>query len=309
MSKSTGLGKVFRDGETIVKQGEAGNCMYVIQEGEVEVIRDEDGEEVRLVVLGENDFFGEVPFFERSDSSGIVRATVRTLGSVRVLTVDRRTILRRIKEDPSLAHRILQTMSRRVREIAAIADGGTGLANRRFFTIRLEAEANRAMRYMKPVGLLMIDIDDFRAYNDRYGHASGDEALKQVAAIIRDNCRRSDMVGRYGGEEFAVMLLETDLPKVLAVGKRIRQSVEVAEFPGLDEDPRGVQMTVSIGVSSTSSMDLSSMEVEELTKELVSTADHALHVAKESGRNKVCASPEAEGQGTHLTPPSRAEDL
>ena len=109
------LGRVYPDGEVIVRQGQAGDCMYVIQDGEVEVLRETDDREVRLAVLREKDFFGEVPLFERETRS----ATVRALGEVRVLTVDRKTLLRRITEDPSLAHRILQTMSRRVRELNA----------------------------------------------------------------------------------------------------------------------------------------------------------------------------------------------
>ncbi len=111
------LGKVYKDGEDIVRQGDSGNCMFVIQTGEAEVVREEHGQEVRLNVLGEKDFFGEVPLFERINKPGIVRSTVRALGEVRVLTIDKKTIVRRIHEDPSLAYRILQTMSRRVRDL------------------------------------------------------------------------------------------------------------------------------------------------------------------------------------------------
>lgn len=109
------LGSIYKDGEVIVQQGDQGDCMYVIQEGEVEVFREQDGEEVPLATLGESEFFGEVPLFERQDRS----ATVRAKGDVRVLTVDRRTLLRRIQEDPTLAYRILETMSRRIRQLDA----------------------------------------------------------------------------------------------------------------------------------------------------------------------------------------------
>ena len=114
------LGRVYRDGEVILRQGDPVGCMYVIQSGQVEVLHEKEGEddkEVRLTELGEGRFFGEVPLFERVGSEGTVRATVRALGEVRVLTVDRKTILRRIHEDPSLAYRILQTMSRRIRAL------------------------------------------------------------------------------------------------------------------------------------------------------------------------------------------------
>ncbi len=108
--KSGALGRVYRDGEMIVRQGELGDCLYVIQVGRVEVFHLKGIKEVRLAVLGKQDFFGEVPLFERRARFSSVRA----LGDVRVLTVDRKTLLRRIQEDPSLAYRILQTMSQRI---------------------------------------------------------------------------------------------------------------------------------------------------------------------------------------------------
>ena len=111
------LGKEYQEGEIIAQQGEQGKCMYVIQAGEVEVLHEREDKKVRLTVLGEGDFFGEVPLFERARDPGVVRVTVRALGEVRVLTVDRKTILRRIHEDPSLAYRILETMSRRIQEL------------------------------------------------------------------------------------------------------------------------------------------------------------------------------------------------
>jgi len=105
------LGKMYKDGELIVREGDPGDCLCVIQKGEVEVFRGEDGSETFLAVLGQDEFFGEVPLFERQDRS----ASVRAKGDVRVLTVDRKTLLRRIQEDPTLAYRILETMSRRIR--------------------------------------------------------------------------------------------------------------------------------------------------------------------------------------------------
>ena len=111
------LGKEYDTGATIVRQGDPGDVMYVIQEGQVEVVNEKDAREVRLAVLKEGDFFGEVPFFERKNQIGVVRATVRALESVRVLTVDKKTLVRRLHEDPSLSYRILQTMARRVQEM------------------------------------------------------------------------------------------------------------------------------------------------------------------------------------------------
>ncbi len=110
-----GLGKVYQDREIIVRQGEHGDCMYVVQEGQVEVLLETAQREERLAELGPGDVFGEMALFEREVRS----ATVRALGEARVLTVDRKGFLRRVHEDPSLAYRILQTMSRRLREANA----------------------------------------------------------------------------------------------------------------------------------------------------------------------------------------------
>jgi len=109
-----GLGKVYKPGEVIVRQGDAGDCMYVVQSGKVEVIKEKDGKEVRLAELVEGDFFGEMALFEK----GAVRsATVRPVGEVRVLSVDKKVFLRKIHDDPSLAFRILQKMAGRIREL------------------------------------------------------------------------------------------------------------------------------------------------------------------------------------------------
>lgn len=111
--ESEALGKKYADGEVIVRQGEVGDCMYVIQAGKVEVYQREGDKELRLAVLSEGDVFGEMALFERE----VRCATLRALGEVRVLTVDKKTFLRRVHEDPSLAFSILQKMSRRIREL------------------------------------------------------------------------------------------------------------------------------------------------------------------------------------------------
>lgn len=111
------LGKTYADGEIIIKQGTEGDRMYVVQEGEVEILREHEDRSVRLTILATGDFFGEVPLFERFSGNGTVRATARALGPTRVLTVDRLTIVKRIHEDPSLAYRILETMARRIRQL------------------------------------------------------------------------------------------------------------------------------------------------------------------------------------------------
>jgi CRP-like cAMP-binding protein len=107
------LGKIYQDGEVIIRQGDVGECMYVIQDGRVEVVIEENGNEVVLAERGEGDFFGEMAIFDRDVRS----ATIRAKGEVRALTVDKKNFLRRIHKDPSLAFRIVETMSLRIREL------------------------------------------------------------------------------------------------------------------------------------------------------------------------------------------------
>jgi CRP/FNR family transcriptional regulator len=113
MSKGV-LGKLYRDGEVLVRQGEVGDQMFVIQEGEAEILIVEDGEETRIRVAGEGEVIGEMAVFEHEVRS----ATVRALGDVRALTLDKRNFLRQIAEDPSIAFHIMQTMSHRIRELS-----------------------------------------------------------------------------------------------------------------------------------------------------------------------------------------------
>jgi CRP-like cAMP-binding protein len=108
------LGKMYQDGEIIICQGEVGHCMYVIQEGKVEVLIESNGKEVQIAVREQGDFIGEMAIFERDVRS----ATVRAIGSARVLTIDKKNFLRRISEDPSLAFRMVESMSHRIRELS-----------------------------------------------------------------------------------------------------------------------------------------------------------------------------------------------
>jgi len=124
LMESEGLGKAYRDGEIIVKQGEPGDCMFVVQAGRVEIFTESGGREVRLAVLGEGNVFGEMALFERESRC----ATARAMGAARVLTLDKKRFLRRVHEDPSLAFRILQMMSQRIRalnvELVRLKTGG-----------------------------------------------------------------------------------------------------------------------------------------------------------------------------------------
>ncbi len=107
------LGKIYQDREFVIRQGEVGNCMYVIQSGQVEIFREEAGHEVRLRLAGANELFGEMAIVDKEVRS----ASVRAVGRTTILTIDKRTFLRRVHEDPSLAYRIMETMSHRIRQL------------------------------------------------------------------------------------------------------------------------------------------------------------------------------------------------
>jgi len=160
----------------------------------------------------------------------------------------------------------------------SITDELTKVYNYRYLQSQLDVETNRAQRYKRPLSLLMIDLDNFKSYNDKFGHVRGDLVLLEVAKIISNNCRGVDVVARYGGEEFAVILPETNYDGAMIVSERIRKMVSEYRFLG-DQQERSEKITVSIGVSGY---------VEGMCgKELVQKADEALYEAKRSGKNRV----------------------
>lgn len=162
-------------------------------------------------------------------------------------------------------------------EILSITDGLTGLYNHRRFLQILEHEFSRSRRYRTPMCLLMIDIDHFKMLNDTYGHQQGDRMLKALAGIFKEATRESDMLTRYGGEEFAIVLPSTELDGGKVTAERIRRAVETYAFPNPGNSP--LRMTVSIGVSFYAG------EGAENPKDLIEEADQALYRAKQRGRN------------------------
>jgi diguanylate cyclase (GGDEF)-like protein len=155
----------------------------------------------------------------------------------------------------------------------------TGLNNRRAFVEQGEVELARAARHGDPLSALVLDIDFFKKVNDTHGHAVGDRVLKELGAVCKDTVRRIDILGRLGGEEFAVLMPGTDGEAALGVAERLRQSIADRQLvlePGVK-----VAITVSIGVAT---LDRGETSLGALLRR----ADAALYTAKESGRNQVC---------------------
>jgi diguanylate cyclase (GGDEF)-like protein len=177
-------------------------------------------------------------------------------------------------------------MTRLALEKLATRDGLTGLANRRCFDDTLAAEWARAQRQCQPISLLMVDVDNFKAYNDANGHLGGDECLKRIATAVASEMRANDLVARYGGEEFAVILPNQALKGAAIVAERIRSRVEQLHLPNGLAPLR--QVTVSIGAATAIAGP------DNRASELVAIADAALYRAKHLGRNRISL-PSAEG--------------
>lgn len=156
----------------------------------------------------------------------------------------------------------------------------TGLANRRHFQMILKREVAQAQRFHSHFSLIMTDIDHFKTYNDSHGHLKGDIVLKKVADILLQNTRGIDLVGRFGGEEFVILLPKTDKLGALAAAEKLRACVMADIFPGASKSQPGGNLTLSLGIAEypTDSKDL---------YELLDLADRALYRAKEEGRNRV----------------------
>lgn len=171
----------------------------------------------------------------------------------------------------------------------AVTDGLTRLFNHRFFHERLEEELSRAERYRYTVSLIMIDIDNFKGYNDSYGHLEGDKVLKMVANVFNELKRQSDVCARYGGEEFGLILPETDLEGAKMMAERIRERVEKLKLKV--EDARA-KLTISAGVASIDFKKIGKIDTERNYKDsLIMSADKALYQSKANGKNNVSIYP------------------
>ena len=168
----------------------------------------------------------------------------------------------------------------RVKQLAYL-DGLTGIFNRRFFELRILEEIERARRYDSGMAVIIADIDQFKRLNDEFGHLLGDEVLRQVSSLFHQQLRKIDVVCRYGGEEFAILLTEINNQQAVAIAEKLRRLVEGYQFPGV---PRTV--TISAGVATFPGHGAT-------RDELIGSADNGLYAAKQAGRNRVCQAGQA----------------
>ncbi len=244
----------------------------------------ESVDKVRGLTIGANDYVTKP--FERAELQARV------------------AVMLRMKELQEELQRKADALERANRELERLAheDALTGLPNRRCFFARLEVEFARSRRHEAPLGLLMLDIDHFKAFNDLHGHQTGDEALRAVGAALAGALRTYDCAARYGGEEFVAFLPETGVEDALLVAERIRGLIAALRLcvpTAGDASSAETGLTVSVGVASFPELPVADLD------ELVAAADRALYQAKEGGRNRcaACAAPAAPGA---LDSPPRA---
>ncbi|MEA3641008.1 MAG: sensor domain-containing diguanylate cyclase [Lamprobacter sp.] len=230
-------------------------------------------EELKIMEDGEIQSMLAMPLFETEQMHGLLGLDyVRTR---KQWTDFQMRLLRLVADIISAA--LERDRLQRALHVQAYQDVLTGLANRRAFDERLRAEMDRARRYRQVFALLLFDIDRFKRINDTHGHAVGDQVLQTLAKVMLQRLRQSDGLARWGGEEFGLLLPETDASGALRLAEQLRQTIAEASFPVIE------RLTVSIGVTEFAQDD----SIDSLFRRV----DQALYIAKEQGRNCCRLSP------------------
>jgi diguanylate cyclase (GGDEF)-like protein len=257
-----------------IRQGSLGEVEEALHEAERKVLTAAD--------VGEGETAGRyviaVPM-GTPESGGYIHGVISVVRPDEPFSADDRDLLRSLAAQATLAlenvHLHLQ-VSRQ-----AVTDELTGLANHGRFQDLLGSEIEQVRRYQHPLGLIMLDIDNFKSVNDTYGHQQGDVVLRRVARVLADNSREADYPARYGGEELAVILPHTDLEGAYAIAERIRTSIEALRIPRMDHQGM-LKITASLGVACSQEGEKDS---------LIAEADAALYEAKRRGKNRTVTAP------------------
>ncbi len=253
-------GKVFQTGEPLL----------------VEDIEKDHRVQQRKKMKYKTKSFISVPLIMKDRAIGVLNISDKITGEI--FNEDDLKIVKIFASQVSIALERTQLYQRsKEMEQVLITDHLTNLLNRRYFFERTTEELARAQRHSYPLSLMMIDVDDFKWYNDQNGHLAGDEALRSVAAVIRETVRNIDFVARYGGEEFTVVLPQTSKREAIVIGQRIRNEVEKFYFPYEENQPLG-NFTISVGLATYP-------EDARNIKSLIDAADKALYRSKASGKN------------------------
>ena len=273
----------LHNGEILLSPFNRNEYLYLVISGQLKVyLGSPDSAPVSVLNVG--DCAGEISFIDNERPSAYVLAGEPS----RVLRLHRQALIDLFSQSPQLMQNMLQLLCERVRqgnkvlqnaEQNANVDTLTGLFNRRWLEHIWERESTRCAFNDKPLCMLMLDVDYFKAYNDRHGHLAGDYALCLVAHTLRQQLRPKDSMVRFGGEEFIILLPDLAQEEARAIAERLRSSLEriehfyapIGELPGV---------TVSIG--------LAQMQPRDSLQALIARADAALYEAKQHGRNCLC---------------------
>lgn len=282
-------------GEQLIRAGDTDGNVYVVLEGELDVFLEQPSE-TAVATIGPGDSVGEISALDRKPrSAGVV---VRK--QARVLTITSEDFWTLMGSSHTLALNLLHVLSERLRgNNATIVDSRrlqeqyrrhastdplTGLLNRRGLEDLGGRLMQRLSREKKHLSLLMVDVDHFKRFNDEYGHQAGDYVLFAVAQLLKSGLRPTDIVTRYGGEEFTVLLPETDLAGAIVAANRVRETISKTLLEPLDQVVLP-EVTASMGAA---------VYREGMTlDQLIAAADVALYEAKRAGRNRVVASAES----------------
>ncbi|WAF84880.1 GGDEF domain-containing protein [Metapseudomonas otitidis] len=270
----------LEQGEVLLSPFDRNQYLYLVVRGALQVYLGSLDNQP-MSTLGVGDCAGEISFIDHEHPSAYVVAAEPST----VLRLHREALLKLFQQSPQMMQNLLELLCERVRggnrvildtEQNANVDTLTGLYNRRWLEHVYARESTRCAFNGQPLCLLMLDVDHFKAYNDRHGHLAGDYALCLVAHTLRNQLRPKDSMSRFGGEEFVILLPDIALDEARRIGERLRASLEqISSF----YSPVGVLpgVTVSIG--------LTEMDPRDDLKSLIARADQALYDAKMQGRN------------------------
>jgi diguanylate cyclase (GGDEF)-like protein len=272
-------------GDVLLDPQRENHCVYVVLSGRLSVHLG-SLEAPKIADLGPGSCAGEMSLIENKDPSAFVVA----LEDSHLMVISHTLLWRLVDRSHTFCKNLLVVLSERVRsdneyiasslgvlrqaERNAHTDALTGLGNRHWMRTMFEREVTRTYHSKKSLCLMMIDVDNFKAFNDRYGHVAGDRVLAAVADALREFLRPTDLVARFGGDEFAVLLPELKVNQARQTAERIRQQVAALSPPSLS-----TAVTVSIGIAMRTG--------DEDVAALVQRADAAMYQAKEGGRNRV----------------------
>jgi len=276
--------------QTIIYANTKNEYFYVVLTGSMKVYLDAEIKE-QFITLLPGDCAGELSLFDGANTSAEVVAS----SDSRLLRINEETLWRIVRASHSFSRNLLFVLAKRLRndnvaiikglrhqqelEHIANVDGLTGLFNRRWMNEFFKRQITRALSDNKPMAFILADLDNFKKINDVHGHMVGDEVLFAVASILTQQIRPTDLLARFGGEEFAMILPETTPDDAKQIAERVRVTLETTKLKCENETDQEIHITLSLGVTN--------LMLGDDINNLLTRADNALYLAKENGRNRV----------------------